>query len=175
MRVVGDQTAVAIRAVAEEPELLGAARELFCEYERSLGVDLCFQGFEAELAALPGAYAPPSGCLLVAHIGELAIGCVALRQLEPGTAELKRLYVRPQARRLGLGRELVAQVLEIARQLGYARVVLDTLPSMREAQRLYEGFGFRDVDAYNDNPLCGVRFMQIDVSPAEMRPEPPPG
>lgn len=158
-RVIG----VEIRSVAEAPELVAGVGELFREYEQSLGVDLRFQRFDAELAGLPGAYAPPSGCLLVAIAADQPVACVGLRRLDAHTAELKRLYVRPRWRGRGLGRELVTRVLDVARELQYRRIVLDTLPSMHEAQRLYELFGFVDARAYYKNPLPGVRFMQLDL------------
>ena len=154
---------IEIRSVAEAPELVVGARELFREYERSLGIDLDFQGFAAELAGLPGAYGPPKGCLLVAVAADEPIGCVGLRGLDEHAAELKRLYVRPLCRGNGVGRELVARVLDVARELHYRHVVLDTLASMREAQKLYECFGFVDTDPYYENPLPGVRFMQLDL------------
>jgi putative acetyltransferase len=139
------------------------ARSLFEEYQRAIGVDLCFQQFDRELASLPGDYAPPRGCLLLAYGAGRPIGCVALRPLEDDVAELKRLYVRPHARQGGVGRKLVARVLDEARRLGYRCIRLDTLPSMQEAQRLYELFGFRQIPPYTQNPVEGARFMEVDL------------
>lgn len=144
---------------AESREEIEIARDLLREYERALGVDLCFQGFEAELSALPGAYTPPSGRLILAWRGEEPIGCVALQRVNDSRGEMKRLYVRPSARGLGLGRSLVTRILNDAKAIGYSEVVLDTLPSMIEAQRLYEQFGFRDIDPYRPNPIVGSRYL----------------
>ncbi len=143
----------------ESQEEIEIARDLLREYQRALGVDLCFQGFEAELAALPGAYAPPGGRLLLAWRDEEPIGCVALQRVDGARGEMKRLYVRPSARGLGLGRSLVTRILDDAKAIGYSEVVLDTLPSMIEAQRLYEQFGFRDIDPYRPNPIIGSRYL----------------
>jgi len=142
-----------------------ACRGLFTEYQRALGVSLCFQGFDRELAALPGDYAPPRGRLYLALAKGRPAGCVALRPLFHLDAELKRLYVRPAHRGSGLGRILAARVIEDARTLGYDNLKLDTLPQMKAAQRLYEDLGFRDTAPYNDNPVTGVRFMALDLVP----------
>lgn len=143
----------------ESPEEIEIARKLLREYQRALGVDLCFQGFEAELAALPGAYAPPSGRLLLAWHDGVPIGCIALQRVDDSRGEMKRLYVRPSARGLGLGRTLVTRILGDAKAIGYSEVVLDTLPSMIEAQRLYEQFGFREIEPYRPNPVVGSRYL----------------
>ena len=144
---------------------LAACRELLEEYKAGLGVSLCFQGFDRELAGLPGDYAPPQGGLWVAVAdGELA-GCVALRPLAGDRAELKRLFVRPSHRGHELGRRLALHALASARGAGYREVMLDTLPQMASAQRLYESLGFRDCAAYNDNPVGGVRFMALAFAP----------
>lgn len=143
----------------ESQEEVEIARALLREYERALGVDLCFQGFAAELAALPGAYTPPSGRLILAWRDGAPIGCVALQRVNDARGEMKRLYVRPSARGLGLGRALVTRILNDARAIGYAEIVLDTLPSMTEAQRLYEQFGFRDIEPYRPNPIVGSRYL----------------
>jgi ribosomal protein S18 acetylase RimI-like enzyme len=144
---------------AQTADEIEIARSLLREYQRALGTDLCFQGFEAELSGLPGGYAPPSGRLLLALQDETPVGCVALQQVDASCGEMKRLYVRPSARGSGLGRALVTEILEDAKKIGYSKVVLDTLPSMIEAQRLYEQFGFHDTDPYRPNPIVGSRYM----------------
>ncbi len=136
------------------------ARTLFEEYQTALGISLCFQNFDAEVAGLPGAYAPPSGRLLLAFRSDEPAGCVALRGLEEGACEMKRLWVRPAHRRAGLGRLLVEAVLGEARRIGYRRIRLDTLPSMKSAQALYESLGFVDIPPYNEHPIEGTRFME---------------
>jgi len=143
---------------------LPLVRELFREYADSLGVDLSFQGFEDELARMPGEYAPPRGALLLAGEGGEAAGCVAIRPLEPtDVCELKRLYVRPARRTGGLGRALTLAAIDEARRLGYARMRLDTLPSMDTARRLYAGLGFREIEAYRFNPIAGTRFLELEL------------
>src|SRR5471030_866358 len=121
---------------AQTPELVAAARQLFLEYSDTIGVDLEYQGFSAELAALPSPYKPPHGTLLVAQVDGHAAGCVALRRLDDHTGEMKRLYVRPSFRSLGLAKRLVAAVVLAARNSGFSELRLDTLPSMASAQGL---------------------------------------
>jgi ribosomal protein S18 acetylase RimI-like enzyme len=143
---------------------LPLVRELFREYADSLGVDLSFQGFEDELARLPGEYAPPRGALLLACEGGDAAGCVAIRPLEPiEVCELKRLNVRAASRGGGLGRSLTLAAIDEARRLGYARMRLDTLPSMAAARRLYAGLGFREIEPYRFNPIDGTQFLELDL------------
>jgi ribosomal protein S18 acetylase RimI-like enzyme len=146
---------------ADTAEMVEAARALFLEYAASLGVDLCFQNFDRELAALPGDYAPPGGRLLLAYSGEEIAGCVALRRLDDTTCELKRLYVRPGFRGKKIGHALVLAVITAAREIGYHRMRLDTLPSMTEAQSLYAALGFREIAAYRHNPVTGSRFLEL--------------
>jgi ribosomal protein S18 acetylase RimI-like enzyme len=132
-------------------------------YEQGLGVSLCFQDFEAELAGLPGDYAPPGGALVVARTGEgRLVGMVAVRGLDGagGICEMKRLYVAPEGRGQGLGRRLAERAIEEARRLNYRAMRLDTLPAMREAQTLYAALAFRDIANYNGNPIAGTRFLE---------------
>ena len=145
--------------LAETPEDLQTVRILFQEYQASLDLDLGFQGFPSEVQGLPGPYAPPGGRLLLARWNGEPVGCIALRPFEGAHCEMKRLYVRPSGRGLGVGRALVARILEEARAIGYAEVLLDTLPTMAEAQGLYLAFGFRDIPPYRPNPVPGARFM----------------
>jgi ribosomal protein S18 acetylase RimI-like enzyme len=143
---------------------MGAARALFEEYAAALAVDLCFQNFAQELAELPGGYAAPRGRLLFAERGVQLLGCVALRPLDGGaTGEVKRLYVRPQARGLGVGRALAQAVIERARAIGYRELKLDTLASMHEAQALYASLGFRECEAYYRNPVEGTVYMALRI------------
>lgn len=148
---------------AAVPRDLDVVRELFREYAASLGVDLAFQGFDAELAGLPGKYAPPTGRLLLAWNDTVPQGCVALRPLAAGGCEMKRLYVRPQARGDGLGRQLAERICDEARAAGYAHICLDTLPAMAAAQSLYRRLGFVPVEPYVFNPIPGARFLALEL------------
>ncbi|MGH8729788.1 MAG: GNAT family N-acetyltransferase [Burkholderiales bacterium] len=138
-------------------------RLLFLEYQSEIGVDLCFQGFANELATLPGEYSPPSGRLLLTVDGNAAIGCVALRALSNANCEMKRLYVRPAARGRGIGELLARGVLSAARQIGYKRIFLDTLPSMSAARALYHSLGFTEAPPYCHNPVPGVSYLALDL------------
>jgi ribosomal protein S18 acetylase RimI-like enzyme len=138
---------------------IAIVRALLVEYQARLGVDLSFQDFDSEMNGLPGDYAPPAGRLLLALHDGNAVGCVALRAAGGTRCEMKRLFVRPDARGLGVGRALVSRVLEEARMAGYAEMVLDTLPTMADAQRLYERFGFGDIPPYRPNPIEGTRYL----------------
>jgi putative acetyltransferase len=138
-------------------------RCLFEEYAASLGIDLCFQGFERELAGLPGHYAPPQGRLLLALQDGQTAGCIALRPLEPGVCEMKRLYVRPAFRNHGIGRALVDRIIQEARQAGYRHMRLDTLPSMARALTLYRRLGFREIAPYYENPVEGAVFLELQL------------
>lgn len=149
------------------PGDIEAVRILFLEYQAALGLSPCFQGFDKELAALPGAYAAPRGALLLLKEGETMAGCAALRPLPGGeVGEMKRLYVRPAARGCGGGRRLAAALIETARRAGYARLVLETMERMTEARALYASLGFREVPAYYDDPLPGVRCCALELGAA---------
>ena len=147
---------------AKTLEDLAQARRLFRAYADWLGVDLCFQGFERELAELPGCYAPPSGRLLIARVGSDVVGCVGLRPLEPGVCEMKRLWVEPGFGGRGIGRALAESIVAAAREIGYERMRLDTIPArMPAAQHLYASLGFREIPPYYDNPLPGVTMLEL--------------
>jgi ribosomal protein S18 acetylase RimI-like enzyme len=159
-------------AKVRHAEEIAATTILFREYVDWLAIDLSFQGFEAELATLPGKYAPPTGELMLAlsSAGD-ALGCVAVRPLEGiAVCEMKRLYVRPAARGLGIGRALVAAIIKAAEELGYAAMKLDTLPSMPEALALYKRFGFSEIPAYYHNPVPGTVYLGKPLSPAAPSP-----
>ncbi len=147
---------------------MDAVRSIFLEYANSLGVDLCFQNFEAELAQLPGDYGPPRGSLLLAVVDAQVAGCCALRPLDdvdvPNAAEMKRLYVRPAYRGMGLGRELAQAILDEAMRLGYDSVLLDTLDDMEAARALYEDLGFEEIAPYYHNPLPGAHYLKADLA-----------
>ncbi len=149
---------------AQSPEDINRARELFEEYAAWLGFDLCFQRFDEELAELPGAYAPPAGRLFLAVNGDQILGCVALRPLGERACEIKRLYVRPDSRGLGLGRQLTEATIDAARQIGYERMRLDTLPGkMDRAIAMYRSLGFQEIEPYYYNPYDGVKFMELSL------------
>ena len=144
-----------------------ATRSIFQEYAASLKVDLCFQDFDAELAGLPGEYAEPRGALLLAWVDGALAGCCALRPLDTSdytnAAEMKRLYVRPKFRGLGLGRQLSECILDAARQAGYSCVLLDTLDDMESARALYEDLGFEDIPPYYHNPIAGAHYLKVVI------------
>lgn len=149
----------------EEPRLITLARELFREYAEAIGTDLEYQGFTAELASLPGPYAPPAGALLIAQDAARVAGCVAMRRLDDKTCEMKRLYVRSEFRGSGLGKTLVEAVIHAARHADYRELRLDTLPSMVSAQSLYRRLGFDEIQPYSEKYLPGTRFYSLKLAP----------
>ena len=157
----------------DTPDLLDATRALFREYAVALGVDLCFQNFDAELAALPGEYAPPQGTLLLARVGGELAGCAALRPLHDvdyaNACEMKRLYVRRAFRRFGLGRLLAQALIDEARRAGYSVLLLDTLDDMEAARGLYESLGFEEIPPYYFNPIPGAHYLRADLSDGASR------
>jgi ribosomal protein S18 acetylase RimI-like enzyme len=150
-------------ARAEGPDQVDEVRSLFREYERFLRVELCFQSFEAELTGLPGNYAPPGGALFLAWDGPRPAGCAALRKFGDGIGEMKRLFVRPGYRGRGVGRALAMRVLEEAIAAGYACIRLDTLARLKEAGRLYQSLGFKQISPYYSNPLDDVVYWELDL------------
>lgn len=148
---------------ASFPADTDAVRAILREYAQSLGFELCFQGFEQELATLPGRYTPPTGRLLIIRGNPDLAGIIALRDLGSGSCEMKRLYVRPAHRGRDLGRLLTESLISEARIAGYRSMKLDTVAQMADAQRLYESMGFRDIPPYYDNPIKGARFMELSL------------
>jgi GNAT superfamily N-acetyltransferase len=149
---------------ASSADEIDQARQLFREYEAWLNLDLCFQNFEKELAELPGAYAAPSGRLLLALENDELVGCVALRKLNDDACEMKRLFLRPQFHGRGLGRTLAERIIDEARDIGYQRMRLDTLSEqMGNAIALYRVLGFREIAPYYQNPVPGALFMELQL------------
>jgi putative acetyltransferase len=164
---------VVIRDARDAGDIV-AARRLFEAYAASLDVDLCFQNFAQELERLPGDYAPPRGCLLIAERARLPIGCVALRPLSAApdatsAGEMKRLYLQSEARGLGIGLALAKTVIERARVMGYGEIKLDTLSTMAQARALYTSLGFRECAPYYRNPLPGTVYMTLALQKSEVR------
>ncbi len=151
---------------------LDAVRELFVAYQRWLGIDLCFQGFDEELAGLPGKYRPPHGALLLARAGDEAVGCVALRRWSDDEAELKRLYLKPAFQGRGIGARLLDAAIGRARSSGYRAIVLDTLASMTTARAAYRARGFVPIPAYYRNPEPGAEYYRLDLAPPREAPPP---
>ena len=153
--------------LAPTPNDMDAVRQIFQEYADSLNIDLEFQGFESEIADLPGEYASPRGQILLAHVDGALAGCCALRPLDdcdyPNAAEMKRLFVRKAFRGFGLGRHLVESILDSARQAGYDHVLLDTLDDMEAARALYLDLGFESIEPYYHNPLPGAHYLKVDL------------
>ena len=145
------------------PEDWLTARHLIEAYAQSLGVDLCFQNFDDEIEHLAEQYGPPTGAFLLAEVNGRVIGCVGLRRYDESSGEIKRLYVDPSGRGAGSGRELAKAIIERGRKLGYARLVLDTLPSMTEARALYTSLGFVPITAYRHNPIAGTSFLALNL------------
>jgi putative acetyltransferase len=149
---------------AETSLQIAQARELFLEYEQSLGFSLCFQGFDKELAELPGDYAPPEGRLLLATYDDQLAGCVALHRLDSQVCEMKRLYLRPQFRGKRIGRVLADQIIAEARNIGYQRMRLDTVaPVMKDAVAMYRKLGFKEIAPYCANPIAGALYMELQL------------
>jgi putative acetyltransferase len=148
---------------AHSGDQIAAARRLFVEYAQSLGIDFAFQDFERELAELPGAYAPPDGRLLLTVEGDEIVGCVALRRLTKSTCEMKRLYVQPAHRGKGVGRNLVEAVIAAAREIGYKRMRLDGVASLKDAAELYHSLGFIEIPPYRINPLPDAVYMELGL------------
>ncbi len=142
---------------------LAIARDLFKNYAASLDFDLDFQDFEQELNDLPGDYAPPQGQIFIARLKKEAAGCVALRKLDQGRCEMKRLYVKPGFRGLGVGRTLAEAIIVQAREAGYAAMRLDTVPSMSTARMLYKTLGFKEISPYRFNPVEGTAYLELKL------------
>jgi ribosomal protein S18 acetylase RimI-like enzyme len=155
----------------ESQDQIDAARTLFREYEAWLGLDLCFQGFEEELRELPGKYAPPDGRLFLAYSDKGLAGCIAMRKLDDGICEMKRLFVRDTFRGQKIGNKLIGKIIDEARSVGYSKMRLDTYPAkMGKAVDLYRSYGFYEITSYYDNPHDGVLFMELDLT--DHSPEP---
>lgn len=161
------ETASVALLTPTQPDELAATRAIFQEYADQLGVDLCFQSFDTELATLPGEYAAPRGTLLLAWVDGALAGCCALRPLDnvdyANASEMKRLYVRKAFRGFGLGRQLVEAALDAARASGYDCVLLDTLVEMEAARALYEDLGFTEVPPYYHSPIPGAHYLKVDI------------
>ena len=146
---------------------LNKVRQLFKEYANSLNIDLCFQDFEQELDELPGKYEEPDGRLYLALLNDKEVGCVALRRFNDDSAELKRLYIQNGYRGLGISKLLIKRVIQDAVDIGYKNILLDTLDTMKPAITLYESFGFKEIDAYYDNPIEGAKYFRLDLTQLE--------
>ena len=158
---------ISIRCAVSDTDV-ALAKALFFEYAESLHFSLCFQGFDVEMGQFPGPYAPPRGCLLIGVVGDEPTGAVGLRPISvadgDGLCEMKRLYVRPSLRKLGIGQQLIHDVISEARSRGYRAMRLDTLPSMKSAREIYSAFGFVPIGSYNDSPLDGIEHFELDLT-----------
>jgi ribosomal protein S18 acetylase RimI-like enzyme len=150
-----------IQAVTKEQ--IKIAKNLFLEYAGSLDFELCFQDFDTELAELPGEYEAPDGRLFIAELDNKPAGCIALRKIDTNICEMKRLYVKPEYRELGIGKKLAYKLVEEARKIGYKKMRLDTVPSMKTAQNLYYSMGFREIKPYRANPVPGALYMELTL------------
>jgi ribosomal protein S18 acetylase RimI-like enzyme len=139
------------------------ARGIFIEYQNYLGIDLCFQDFQTELDELPGKYSAPYGCIILVYNRDLCIGCVALRPILPGICEMKRLFVKPEHQGKNIGKELTRRIIKKAIQIGYAKMRLDTLDTMKTAIAIYKKTGFKEITAYYHNPLKNVKYFEYDL------------
>jgi len=158
------QNDISVRlALANSQEQVKLIHEQFLEYAKSLNFDLCFQGFDKELAGLPGEYAPPDGCLILAYCNEKVAGCVGLRKVADGVCEMKRLWVRPGFRGKKIGRRLADDIISIVRKSGYHTMKLDTIDSMTEAINMYKSMGFSETSAYRYNPIEWARYMELKL------------
>jgi putative acetyltransferase len=157
---------IEILSPRHEADLL-QTKEIFLAYAKAINIDLCFQDFETELANLPGDYSPPRGALLLAWVDQTLAGCCALRPIDSSdyanAAEMKRLFVRPEFRGLGLGRQLAESIIDAARMSGYDSVLLDTLDDMEIARAMYEDLGFKEIPPYYHNPLAGAHYLKVDL------------
>ncbi|PYS98168.1 MAG: GNAT family N-acetyltransferase [Acidobacteria bacterium] len=161
------ESPVTIRQAGSETDIV-EVRRIFREYEAWHGFDLCFQGYEDELKNLPGKYSDPDGRLYLARVDGAIAGCIALRPLETGVCEMKRLFVKKEFRGLRIGRMLIERVIDDAREIGYATMRLDTFPPiMGKAVELYESYGFREIPPYYNNPNEGVLFMELRLDTSE--------
>jgi putative acetyltransferase len=150
-------------AQARSDSEFASARALVVDYADQLGVDLCFQGFAAELESLAAMYGPPSGCLILAQRDDEYVGCIGVRRFSSDECEMKRLYVRNSARGSGIGLRLAEAAIDAARAIGYRRMLLDTLDGMVAARNLYATLGFKEISAYYSNPIPGVAYMALDL------------
>ncbi len=166
MKTAVNAPRISIVSAASDAQL-ELTRALFGEYAAGLTVDLCFQNFDAELAGLPGDYAPPAGALLLAYVDGALAGCGALRSLTDvdyaNACEMKRLFVRPAFRGHGLGRLLTQRLMDCARTAGYSVLLLDTLDDMEAARGLYTTLGFAEIPPYYFNPIAGAHYLKADL------------
>ena len=148
---------------AESEAQLESARELFIEYQEELGIDLCFQNFQAELERLPGKYSTPQGCLLLVYHDEKLAGCMALKRISDITCEMKRMFLRSEFRGNGIGRVMTLEIINRAREIGYSKMRLDTVPQLKAAIALYRSLGFVEIEPYRDNPIPGSLYMELTL------------